>query len=141
MKSVGASEFRVGDSNGWTVSPSFNYNQWAEKNRFQVGDSLLFVYDSDKDSVYQVTKEDYDNCNTAKPIETYKDGHTSIRFYEFGYHYFISGNNGNCQKNEKMVVKVMAYRGSSNSAASSRYLSCLGGVGAFVASLLLFHIG
>ncbi|KAF5177014.1 Early nodulin-like protein [Thalictrum thalictroides] len=137
MKSVDATEFRVGGSDGWTVTTSFNYNQWAEKNRFQVGDSLLFDYDSGKDSVYQVNKEDYDKCHTEKPIETYKDGHTSIKLDETGTLYFISGNCGNCRKNEKMVVQVMACRGSCNSAASLGYLSCLGVVGAFVASLLL----
>ncbi|PIA50688.1 hypothetical protein AQUCO_01200127v1 [Aquilegia coerulea] len=140
MKAASAMEVRVGGSSGWTVPTTFSYNEWAEKNRFQVGDSLLFVYNSDKDSVYQVTKEDYDQCNTAKPIKKHNDGHTTIRFYESGAHYFISGNYENCQKNEKMVVKVMAYRGSSNAASSSRYLSSIGGVGAFVASFLLLHI-
>lgn len=38
-----ATVFQVGGSDGWTVpkDPSTQpYNQWAEKNRFQIGDSL-----------------------------------------------------------------------------------------------------
>lgn len=38
-----AFEFKVGGPNGWTVpaDPNSNsHNQWAEKNRFQTGDSL-----------------------------------------------------------------------------------------------------
>ncbi|KAA8526949.1 hypothetical protein F0562_008822 [Nyssa sinensis] len=63
----GAYEYRVGGSN-WTVPSDPNalsYNHWAEMNRFQIGDSLLFVYHADKDSVLHVTKEDYTNCNTG----------------------------------------------------------------------------
>lgn len=38
-----AYEFKVGGSNGWAVPSNqnpVNYNQWAEKNRFQIGDNL-----------------------------------------------------------------------------------------------------
>ena len=37
----GATEFKVGDSKGWAVPTSgVHYNQWAENNRFQIGDSV-----------------------------------------------------------------------------------------------------
>lgn len=39
----GAYEFVVGGQKGWSVpsDPNSNpYNQWAEKSRFQIGDSL-----------------------------------------------------------------------------------------------------
>lgn len=45
-----AFEFKVGGSKGWTVPTDPNaamYNQWAEKNRFQIGDTLCkftFLY-------------------------------------------------------------------------------------------------
>jgi len=37
-----ATTFTVGGSKGWTVPPDHSplYNQWAEKMRFQIGDSL-----------------------------------------------------------------------------------------------------
>ncbi|KAE8723526.1 hypothetical protein F3Y22_tig00012370pilonHSYRG00131 [Hibiscus syriacus] len=57
-----AREFQVnwGLHNG---SNAENYNQWAEKNRFQIGDSLVFSYAPNDASVLHVTEEAYKNCN------------------------------------------------------------------------------
>ncbi|KAL0399263.1 UNVERIFIED_CONTAM: Early nodulin-like protein 3 [Sesamum radiatum] len=156
-----AFQFKVGGSGGsWTVpaDPSAAiYNQWAEKHRFQIGDSLLFVYDADHDSVLHVTKDDYTNCNTAAPLEKFSDGHTVFTFNQSGPYYFISGSAVNCHKNEKLVVVVMADRSQRNSnqpvssppppppqessppknAASSSIAGILGTIAAFVGSSLL----
>ncbi|XP_010064757.3 early nodulin-like protein 3 [Eucalyptus grandis] len=108
-----AFEFRVGDAGGWTVptdSSANALNQWAERNRFQIGDSLVFDYTPGQDSVLYVNQNDYNNCNDASPIAKYVDGHTVFKFNQSGPIYFISGNKDNCQKNEKMVVVVMADR-------------------------------
>lgn len=108
-----AFEFNVGGNNGWAVpaDPNSNsHNQWAEKNRFQTGDSLLFVYSRDKDSVLSVTKEDYDNCSTDRPLQKFTDGNTVFTFNHSGPYYFISGVKDNCLKNEKIIVVVMADR-------------------------------
>ncbi|KAK4420741.1 Early nodulin-like protein 1 [Sesamum alatum] len=105
-------QFKVGGSGTWTVPAdnAVSYNQWAEKNRFQIGDTLMFVYAGDKDCVLHVTKDDYTNCNTAAPLEKFTDGHTVFKFNQSGPHYFISGVADNCHKNEKLVVVVMADR-------------------------------
>ncbi|KAL2466878.1 Electron transfer flavoprotein subunit alpha [Abeliophyllum distichum] len=109
-----AFEFKVGGPKGsWSVPNDPNvtsYNQWAEMNRFQIGDTLLFVYPADKDSVLQVTKDDYTNCNTASPIVKFSDGRTVVKFNQSGPYYFISGVVDNCLKNEKLTVIVMADR-------------------------------
>ncbi|KAL7592189.1 early nodulin-like protein 1 [Lactuca sativa] len=104
-----AFEFMVGGSGDWSLA-STSYNQWAERSRFQIGDTVLFKYQSGKDSVVQVTKEDYDNCNAASPIAKYDDGHSMVKLNESGPHYFISGLVDNCKKNEKVVIVVMADR-------------------------------
>ncbi|KAK6154407.1 hypothetical protein DH2020_008655 [Rehmannia glutinosa] len=112
-----AFEFKVGGSTGWTVPNDPNaaiYNQWAEKNRFQVGDTLVFTYAADKDSVLLVTKDDYTNCNTKAPLQKFTDGHTVFKFTQSGPHYFISGVDDNCHKNEKILVVVMADRSKNN---------------------------
>ncbi|XP_068644548.1 early nodulin-like protein 9 [Aristolochia californica] len=117
-----ATEFRVGGANGWTLPPNPNFNpyiQWAEMNRFQLGDSLLFIYPPNKDSVLQVTMEKYKNCVVDGPIASFKDGNTLVTFNQSGPHYFISGTNGNCLKNEKMLVIVMAERGNVNRSSTS----------------------
>ncbi|XP_047956100.1 early nodulin-like protein 3 [Salvia hispanica] len=111
-------EFKVGGpTSSWTVpsDPSVAiYNHWAEKTRFQIGDSLLFVYDSSRDSVLHVTEDDYNNCNTASPLHKLSDGRSSFRLDRSGPYYFISGVAENCRKNEKLVVVVMADRSSSH---------------------------
>ncbi|KAI3456970.1 hypothetical protein Pfo_013633 [Paulownia fortunei] len=117
-----AFQFKVGGStSSWTVPDDPNaavYNQWAEKNRFQTGDSLLFVYDADHDSVLHVIKDDYTNCNTEAPLEKFSDGHTVFKFNQSGPYYFISGVADNCHKNEKLTVVVMADRSRHNSVSS-----------------------
>ncbi|XP_011030838.1 PREDICTED: early nodulin-like protein 1 [Populus euphratica] len=117
-----AAEFKVGDQKGWTVpdntSSNSSLNAWAERNRFQKGDSLVFDYDASQDAVVQVTKEGYENCTAENPLATFNDGHTVFKINQYGAHYyFISGNRDHCQKNEKMEVRVLADR-STNATAS-----------------------
>jgi hypothetical protein len=115
----GAYEFKVGGSNGWTIPNNSNaLNQWAESSRFQIGDTLLFVYPADKDAVVQVNKDDYTNCNTANPIAKYADGHTEFKFKQSGPFYFISGIKDNCLKNEKLVLVVLSDRSNKTSTSS-----------------------
>ncbi|GLT77513.1 hypothetical protein SLA2020_490880 [Shorea laevis] len=106
-----AREFTVGNS-GWGVrtTSTESYNQWAERNRFQIGDSLVFVYSPNEDSVLQVTKEASDNCTTDAPLAKYTDGHTIVSLNRSGSFYFISGNKDNCLKGEKLVLVVLADR-------------------------------
>ncbi|KAJ0264578.1 Phytocyanin domain-containing protein [Hirschfeldia incana] len=115
-----AREFAVGGATGWTVpSGSQVYSQWAEQSRFQIGDSLLFVYQPNQDSVLQVTRDAYDSCNTDAPTAKFADGKTSFALTHSGPYYFISGNKDNCKKNEKLVVIVMADRNGNNNTTSS----------------------
>ncbi|XP_006366038.1 early nodulin-like protein 3 [Solanum tuberosum] len=115
-------EFKIGGSGDWSVpmdTNANNYNQWAESSRFQIGDTLSFHYSADKDSVLLVNKADFDNCNTASPIEKYSDGHSVVKFNHSGPYYFISGVHDNCVKNEKLYLVVMADRSHHNQTASS----------------------
>ncbi|KAE8125619.1 hypothetical protein FH972_020402 [Carpinus fangiana] len=111
-----ATQFTIGGSKGWTLpAPNeVHYNQWAENNRFQIGDSLVFAYQAGQDSVFHVTQDAYNNCNTSDPLEKYSDGHTVVNLDRSGPFYFISGNRDNCLKNEKVVVTVLADRSNSS---------------------------
>ncbi|KAF5196837.1 Early nodulin-like protein [Thalictrum thalictroides] len=108
MQRVGATEFKVGDANGWTVQN--DHNKWATEQRFKIGDSLLFVYPPANDSVLEVNENDYENCNTASPIASFNDGNTIVKFNHSGPHFFISGIKDNCLRDEKIHVIVMADR-------------------------------
>lgn len=70
----------------------------------------VFVYQPGQDSVLEVSKDDYSNCNTKSPTKYFNDGNTSFMFNQSGPHYFISGNEQNCLKNESLMVIVMASR-------------------------------
>lgn len=80
----------------------FNYMHWY---CFSV-----WKYDAAKDSVLQVTKEDYLNCNTTKPVAEYKDGNTKVKLDKSGPFFFISGVKENCEKGQKLIVVVMSPR-------------------------------
>ncbi|KAL2544655.1 early nodulin-like protein 15 [Forsythia ovata] len=99
-----------GKSDSWKVpsSESDSLNHWAEKSRFQVGDSLVWKFDGSKDSVLQVTKRDYVTCNTSSPIETYTDGNTKVKLERSGPYYYISGAEGHCEKGQKLIVVVIS---------------------------------
>ncbi|KAK2639553.1 hypothetical protein Ddye_027348 [Dipteronia dyeriana] len=114
-----ATQFLVGGKGNWgtpTDNSTVNYNQWAESKRFQIGDSLVFNFQSGQDSVLQVTREAYNNCSTTDtPMANFTDVHTVFTFNRSGAFYFISGNEDNCQKNEKLAVVVLADRRQHNS--------------------------
>ncbi|KAE9620724.1 hypothetical protein Lal_00019618 [Lupinus albus] len=116
-------EFIVGGQKGWSVpsDPNFNpFNQWAEKTRFQIGDSIVFNYQSGQDSVLYVKSEDYVNCNSGSPYAKFSDGHTVIKLIHSGPHFFISGNKNNCIKNEKVTVIVLSNRNNQNSSNTNQ---------------------
>ncbi|KAJ4880553.1 early nodulin-like protein 12 [Raphanus sativus] len=101
-----------GSSQSWKVpdSSSNTLNQWAENNRFKVGDILVWKYDAKVDSVLQVTKEDYDSCNTSNPLKQYNDGDTKFELENSGAYFFISGAPDHCAKGQKMHLVVLAER-------------------------------
>ncbi|KAL5785933.1 hypothetical protein ACOSQ2_008325 [Xanthoceras sorbifolium] len=108
-----AKDILVGGKTGaWKIpsSQSDSLNHWAESTRFRVGDSLVWNYDGAKDSVLQVTKEDYVSCNTTNPIAQYKDGNTKVELHKPGPFYFISGVKGSCEKGQKLIVVVLTPR-------------------------------
>ena len=78
----------------------------------------VFVYQPNQDSVLQVTRDAYDSCNTDAPTDKFADGKTSFALTHSGPYYFISGNKDHCNKNEKLVVIVMADRSGNNNTTS-----------------------
>ncbi|KAL5071516.1 hypothetical protein RYX36_022403 [Vicia faba] len=101
-----------GKPDAWKVpsSESDSLNKWAETVRFRIADHLIFNYEAGKDSVLQVSKEDYVSCNTSHPIKKYNDGKTKVRFDHSGPYYYISGEKGHCEKGEKVIVLVVSQR-------------------------------
>ncbi|GJX52793.1 early nodulin-like protein 1 [Tanacetum coccineum] len=112
IHNVDAHMFQVGGSGDWSVESCSSYVQWAQKSRFQVGDTVLFSYKANQDSVVQVSEADYNNCSTHAPIAKYSDGHTMITLNQSGPLYFISGVVDHCKNHEKVMIIVLADRSS-----------------------------
>lgn len=113
--------FYAGGSDGWVVDPTESYNHWAERNRFQVNDTIVFTYDEAANSVLLVTEPDFDACNTHNPVrrlEAAGAGGSAFRFDRSGPFFFISGNEDRCQKGQKLYIVVMAARPASAAAAA-----------------------
>ncbi|XP_022859770.1 early nodulin-16-like [Olea europaea var. sylvestris] len=73
-------EFVVGDENNlWAVPSSIDeFNKWAEKTRFQIGDSLVLKYDSKSDSMLEVTEEDYKISQAPSPQHHHHHYHAPV---------------------------------------------------------------
>ncbi|RDX63988.1 Early nodulin-like protein 1, partial [Mucuna pruriens] len=101
-------QFKVGGSFGWH-EPSPNntefYSQWAERNRFQIGDALVFEYQND--SVVSVEKWDYINCDASNPITAFDNGKSTFNLDRPGDFYFISGTDDHCKNGQRLLVDVM----------------------------------
>ncbi|KHN28111.1 Early nodulin-like protein 2 [Glycine soja] len=107
---VVARQFDVGGKDGWVLKPTEDYDHWAQRNRFQVNDTLHFKYNKGSDSVVVVKKEDFDSCNINNPIQKMDGGDSTFQLSNSGLFYFISGNLDNCKNGQKLIVLVMAAR-------------------------------
>uniref|UniRef100_A0A0E0FT39 Phytocyanin domain-containing protein n=1 Tax=Oryza nivara TaxID=4536 RepID=A0A0E0FT39_ORYNI len=106
--------FYAGGRDGWVVDPAESFNHWAERNRFQVNDTIVFLHDDEVGgSVLQVMEGDFDTCSTGNPVQRLEDvaaGRSVFRFDRSGPFFFISGDEDRCQKGQKLYIIVMAVR-------------------------------
>ncbi|KAL3813846.1 hypothetical protein ACJIZ3_015114 [Penstemon smallii] len=119
FKCVSCIEFQVGERAGWIVPPANNskiYNEWASQKRFRVGDTICFKYK--KDSVMEVNKTNYDECNSDRPNYFSNTGNTIYTLDRSGFFYFISGATGHCEKGQRMIIWVIEQEGNSAAAGS-----------------------
>ncbi|KAK8951646.1 Early nodulin-like protein 3 [Platanthera zijinensis] len=115
-------EILVGGSiNSWKIpssSSAQNLSQWAESTRFQVGDSLVlnlppffsWNFDGEKDSVVEVSRDDYYACRTSNPIAVHHGGDDKVGLVRSGAYYFVGGAAGACEKGERVVVVVISQK-------------------------------
>lgn len=95
-----------------------------------------------KDSVMEVTNEEYKRCNSTQPSFFSNTGNTVFQFNRSGTFYFISGASGHCEKGQRMIVKVMADDESSDSEKSSAVRTPISwlGIMKFVSASLALYI-
>ncbi|CAN1852270.1 unnamed protein product [Linum perenne] len=125
---------KVGDSVGWTIIGSPDYEQWAAAKTFQLGDvvrksyvtpnlpcfSLIcyILYNPQFHNVMKVTHAMYRACNASAPLETYTTGNDSITITTRGHHFFICGVPGHCLSGQKVDINVLRTDHSSSSSAA-----------------------
>ncbi|KAF5189337.1 Early nodulin-like protein [Thalictrum thalictroides] len=108
-------EYKVGNLDAWGIPTSTNkqvYTTWSNKQTFQLGDSLLFLYPPSEDSIIQVTEEAFKTCNLKNPILYMDNGNSLFNITSPGKYYFTSGVPGHCEKSQKLEISVLIGNGS-----------------------------
>ncbi|XP_021608896.1 mavicyanin [Manihot esculenta] len=103
---MNAAIYKVGDSAGWTTIGNIDYKQWSATKTFQVGDIIVFEYNSQFHNVMRVTHAMYRACNASAPFATYTTGNDSITIKTRGHHFFFCGVPGHCQAGQKVDINV-----------------------------------
>ncbi|KAA8527581.1 hypothetical protein F0562_034704 [Nyssa sinensis] len=101
-----AAVYKVGDSAGWTIG-NVDYKEWAATKSFEVGDIILFEYNSQFHNVKQVTHAEYRSCNASAAITSHTTGNDSITITTRGHHFFLCGVPGHCQAGQKVDINVL----------------------------------
>ncbi|KAL6191160.1 hypothetical protein ACLB2K_037551 [Fragaria x ananassa] len=101
-----ATEYKVGDSAGWTTIGNVNYKEWAATKTFRVGDVIKFTYNAQFHNVLRVTHAMYRSCNVSVPLESFSTGNDSITIKTKGHHFFVCGVPGHCQSGQKVDINV-----------------------------------
>ncbi|MCD9639129.1 hypothetical protein HAX54_023483 [Datura stramonium] len=112
--SSSATNYIVGDSSGWDISTDLD--TWLVGKRFKVGDVLVFQY-STFHSVSEVTKENFEGCNTSNVLDSSKNGNTSFPLTKPIDRYFVCGNRLHCLGGMKLHVNVENVNGAAAAAS------------------------
>ncbi|XP_059625294.1 stellacyanin [Cornus florida] len=107
--------YTVGDNSGWDISTDLD--TWATGKKFVVGDVLLFQYSSSH-SVNEVTKPNYEGCNTTNVLQSSSNGNTTFPLSKPGDQYFVCGDKLHCLSGMKLHVHVQQAQGAASPAAA-----------------------
>ncbi|GLT25901.1 hypothetical protein SLA2020_010010 [Shorea laevis] len=117
MQLAVATNYTVGGpSGGWDTSTDLQ--TWASSQTFSAGDNLIFQYTPNHD-VLEVTKSEYDNCQSSNALQSYNDGYTIIPLTSAGKRYFICGTTGHCLQGMKVEIDTQASSTTPQPAAAS----------------------
>ncbi|KAM0031034.1 putative Blue (type 1) copper binding protein [Helianthus debilis subsp. tardiflorus] len=102
----------VGDTFGWNVPSdgTATYTNWASRQTFNVGDTLLFNFTTGFHDVAEVSQAAFGPCTTASPISNNATGPTTLTLRTAGNHYYICTFGTHCNLGQKLMISV---RGSS----------------------------
>ncbi|KAI3523088.1 hypothetical protein L1887_01144 [Cichorium endivia] len=102
-----ATQYVVGDDRGWTID--FDYQAWASKKTFKVGDTLVFIYPKGIHNVFNVDGNSFAKCIIPPPSKAFTSGHDVVPLLAPGKVWFICGVEDHCiEFNQKLVIDVKA---------------------------------
>ncbi|XP_042521315.1 mavicyanin-like [Macadamia integrifolia] len=97
---------RVGDSI-WSI-PAYRdfYTNWSSSQSFQIGDTLVFDFQSDFHNVLQVSRIEYEDCTADNPFQSFWYGPATVPLVQVGVYYFICSVGNYCVLGQKVSVTV-----------------------------------
>ncbi|KAM7515401.1 hypothetical protein LguiA_004984 [Lonicera macranthoides] len=101
---VTAVQYVVGDDVGWSTTG--NYGAWAAGKIFNVGDTLVFNYNSNFHSVDEVTQDFFTTCMTGDALNSYTGGFNIVALNKPGPKYFVCPTPGHCAL-MKLAINVV----------------------------------
>lgn len=105
ISTASAAIYNVGEPGGaWDLGT--NYDAWASSRNFHTDDQIMFKYSPQAHNLLQVSKADYDSCNTASPLATYTSGNVIVTLSNNNTRYFICGFPGHCAGGMKVKIIV-----------------------------------
>ncbi|GAB2290094.1 hypothetical protein Dimus_024383 [Dionaea muscipula] len=114
---VAAPSVQGGEIHSVNWSLGNDYSSWATK-VINVGDTIVFNYDSSSHSLLVVDQSDYSNCISSNAIQSNSNGKTSIKLTKPGPMYFICGSPGHCPRMQ-LQINVRASKNPSSSSSPS----------------------
>ncbi|KAL3630824.1 hypothetical protein CASFOL_023808 [Castilleja foliolosa] len=135
-KQAFAATHKVGDSQGWVQS--IDFDTWASKETFKVGDTLEFKY-STMHSVVELNEDAYKNCDISTTVKSYTGGSNTITLDKPGTRYFACGTSGHCDQGMKVKITTVAASGSSSTPSATTSPSSPGATPSTSASSCQLH--
>lgn len=65
-----------------------------------------FKYNRQFHNVMEVSRQDFESCNSSSPILTYTTGYDSVELTAAGHHYFMCSIPGHCHAGQKLDIFV-----------------------------------
>ncbi|XXG65355.1 hypothetical protein AAC387_Pa05g3075 [Persea americana] len=100
-----ATDYVVGDNNGWTTG--FDYSEWAKDKKFRVGDALIFIYSEGYHSVAKVDGKGFGSCSVPPNATVLTSGNDKITLTTTGNKWYICGVSGHCEAGQKLKITVL----------------------------------
>ncbi|XP_065036543.1 chemocyanin-like [Musa acuminata AAA Group] len=102
---VGAASYTVGDAEGWTYG--LDYQRWAQKYNFTVGDALLFSYIRGQHDVYRVVEDTFRSCDVSSGVvSSYDSGNDVVNLTRAAKYWFLCNVKGHCRGGMRFGITV-----------------------------------